>query len=630
MFGAREEDRLFLSHSRRSLVRRDVGLVLALVAATLAVYAETVRFGFCVFDDSRDIVENLHVYDGLSLRNARWAFRTFHDSNWMPLSWLSLMLDATIYNRWPGGFHITNVLLHAANVLLVFAFFRRATGNALRSAFIASLFAVHPLHVESVVMIAERKDVLSMLFGLLALCSYGEYVRRRHSAWMAAALAFYLCSLSSKQTFVTLPFVLLLLDVWPLGRWARQADGLQSSDGLARRLVPLLVEKLPFFVLSAVFCGVALLAQSRGHAVRTLGDIPLTIRVLNAVLSYGLYLRRAFWPFGLAIFYPHPGPAISLPDVAVAFAVLSAVTGLAIANARRWPFLIVGWLWFLGALVPMIGLVQVGRQQMADRYAYFPFLGLYVAVAWLAPAVLSRLSAPRRELPAIAVGIIVLAAGIAFKQVGYWRDGVTLMQHSLAATGDNPFARSILGDALLAESRVDEALEQYEHAIRLAPREPLGYFRYGAVLQGLKRFDEAALQYRASLELDEANAETHLGLGLIYCGRRQFGAARRELDRAVELDKNNVEVYVTLAVMCRTLGQYGPSTDFAERALQIDDDLLFCERLIGLNSLDQGRTDEAIDRLRRVVAAAPEVEEVRADLARAMALSEDASAAVRQ
>jgi len=630
VFGAGEEDGLLLSHTRRSLVRREVGLVLALVAAALAVYAQTARFGFSVFDDGRDIVENLRVYDGLSLRNARWAFRTFHDSNWMPLSWLSLMLDATIYNRWPGGFHITNVLLHVANVLLVFAFFRRATGNAQRSAFIAALFAVHPLHVESVVMIAERKDMLSMLFGLLALCSYVEYMRRRHSAWMAAALVFYLCSLSSKQTFVTLPFVLLLLDVWPLERWSLRANDSQVEGRLSRRLLPLLVEKLPFFTLSVVFCGVAIFAQSRGHAVRTLTDIPLTIRVLNAVLSYGLYLRRAFWPFGLAIFYPHPGPAISLPDVAVALAVLSSVTLLAIVKARRWPFLIVGWLWFLGALVPMIGLVQVGRQQMADRYAYFPFLGLYAAVAWLAPAILSRPHALRRGLPAIATGIIVLAAGVAYQQVGYWRDGVTLMRHALAATGDNLFARSILGDALLAESRVDEALEQYEQAIQLAPRDPLGYFRYGAVLQGLKRFDESARQYRASLELDEANAEAHLGLGLIYCGRRQFGAARRELDRAVELDKNNAEAYATLAALCRTLGQYGPSTDFAERALQIEDDLLYCQRLIGVNLLDQGRVNEAIDRLRRVVAAAPEAEEVRADLARALAMEEDASATIRQ
>jgi protein O-mannosyl-transferase len=620
------------SRVRRFAVRPEVGLGLLLIAVTLAVYARAVRYGFVVFDDPKYVSENLHVPDGLSVRGIRWAFSTFHDSNWIPLTWISLMLDATVHGSRAGGYHATNILLHAANVLLAFVFFTWATGRTLPSAFIAALFAVHPLHVESVVWIAERKDVLSMLFGLLSLCAYVRYSLRRRNAWLATAFVFFVCSLGSKQTLVTLPFVFLLLDFWPLGRWA---GGPPPARDDARRpdqrlgLTPLLVEKIPFLVASAAFCAVALVAQSRGYSLRSFVAMPLSIRVLNAILAFSLYLQKAGLPFGLAIFYPHPGSALSLTHVVLAFAVLAAITAVAIAKVRRWPFLLVGWLWFLGTLVPMSGLVQVGLQQMADRYAYFPYLGLYVAVAWLVPAIASGLVARRWMLPTIACGLVALYAATAFVQVGYWSDGIALMTHSLAVTGDNPFGRSVLGDALMAESRVDEALVQYQRSIELAPSDPLGHAHLGRVLQWLKRFDAAADQYRVALELDEGDADAHANLGLSLYSQQQYVAARREFDCALAIDETNAKAYGGLALLWRALGEFERSNDYAQRALQFDEDFYYCRRLIAWNLFDQGRLDEAMDRFRQLAAAAPQVEEFRADLALVDSLKRDGSAPIR-
>lgn len=633
MPGALPHFRLSLSRVRRVVVRPELGLCLLLIAVTLAVFARTASFGFVVFDDPNYVTGNPHVLDGLSLRTVRWAFSRIHDCNWIPLTWLSLMLDATIYGHWAGGYHVTNILLHVANVLLAFAFLNGATGQPLRSAFVAALFAVHPLHVESVAWISERKDVLSIFFGLLALCAYVRYTASRRRLWLLAAFVCFFGSLSSKQTLVTLPFVFLLLDFWPLRRFTLTPHSPPDDASLSERRLgvrPLVVEKLPFIGLSTAFCVVALLAQSGGHSVRNLAEMPLSARILNAILAYGLYLERACFPFGLAIFYPHPGLGVSVLGVACALAVLIGITVFAIANVRRWPFLIVGWLWFLGTLVPMIGLVQVGLQQMADRYAYFPFLGLYIAIAWLAPAIASGALARRRVLPAIASGMVAVCAGTAFVQVGYWRDGVTLMHHALDVTGDNAFSRSVLGDALLAESRIDEALVEYQKSIEFAPRDSFYHFHLGYVLQYQQRFDAAADQYRTALQINDRMAAAHIGLGLILCEHHQYVDAKGEFCLALEIDANTKEAIGSLAALCRTLGEWDQSTEYAEQALKLDDSLLYCHRVIAFNLIDQGRLDEAIDRLQQAAAAAPAYEEVRADLTRALAIRDGRSDAIRR
>jgi tetratricopeptide (TPR) repeat protein len=586
--------------------RRELGLAVCLVALTLAVYAQVGRFGFIPIDDNLYVTKEPHIRDGLCAGGVVWAFTTFYDCNWIPLTWISLMAEATFYGTSPGGHHLANLAFHIANVLLVFGVFLRATGKTERSAFVAALFAVHPLHVESVVWIAERKDVLSLFFDLLALYSYVNYAKDGRAARLRWAFAFYFCSLLCKQTLVTLPCVLLLFDYWPL--WRREfADR-------ATALRTLVFEKLPFFALSATFCIIELVAQVRGHATRSLTEFPLWSRCLNGILVYALYLKKALLPFDLAAFYPHPTGGLSLTAVAIAAAMLVAVSWFAIKNARRWPFLIVGWLWYLGTLVPMIGIVQVGLQQMADRYVYFPLIGLYAAVAWLVPTLVGSDAVRRRIMSAVAVGSVTTYAVIAFVQAGYWHDGVTLMRRTLAITPDNPYARFALGDALDAQSRTDESVAEYQHAVRLAPDDAEGYFRLGWVYQGLHEYDRAVQQYRVSLALDESIATTHNRLGWILWAQHLDADADREFKRALELDPTNIEANAHLAGLRRSQGDFEQSNLYCRRALELDPKLIDYRRLIAFNLRDLGRLDEAIAQLESVLAAAPKDTEARTEL----------------
>jgi tetratricopeptide (TPR) repeat protein len=630
--GAVDHLLVIFARGRRVALSREFALALLLAALTLAVYGRAVGFGFVVFDDPRYVTDNFHVLSGLSLSGIRWACTTFHDCNWIPLTWISLMLDATLYGRWAGGFHATNILLHVANVLLVFVLFAGATRQTLPSAFVAALFAIHPMHVESVAWVTERKDVLSMFFALLSLYAYVRYARSGRIAWLASAFLFFVCSLASKPTVVTLPFVFLLLDFWPLGR----VGNLATVAGEARVPGPRfpwgsrVLEKVPFFIVSAALCGIALCAQTQGRATRPLTEISLPVRALNAILAYGLYLEKAVLPFGLAIFYPHPVNAVRLAEVVGVFAILAAVTGYAIANARRRPFLIVGWLWFLGTLVPMIGLVQVGLQQRADRYAYFPFLGLYLAIVWLVAERLSLGVARRRAIGLAASGVIALYSVVAFIQVDYWRDGITLMRHDLEVVEESSFARSVLADALMAESRVDEAIEQCQRAIELAPHEPLPHVELGMIFYDRREFRRANEQFRAALEGDDRCGTAHAGLAVVLCAQQRYDEAKAEFLKALDVDKKTFSACAGLAILCRSLGEVDDSIAFTDRALAIDDSTPYCQRLRAMKLVDKGLVDDATECLRQLAATAPWQKGVAADLQQLEAMKGDPETPVRE
>jgi tetratricopeptide (TPR) repeat protein len=630
--GAIDHLLVMFARGRRVALSRESALALLLAALTLAVYGRAVGFGFVVFDDPRYVTDNFQVLSGLSLSGIRWACATFHDCNWIPLTWISLMLDATLYGRRAGGFHATNILLHVANVLLVFALFAGATRQTLPSAFVAALFAIHPMHVESVAWVTERKDVLSMFFGLLSLCAYVRYARSGRIAWLASAFLFFVCSLASKPTFVTLPFVFLLFDFWPLGRIGALATVAGDARGPGprfQRRYPVL-EKLPFFIVSAALCGIALWAQTQGGAARPLTEVSLPVRALNAILAYGLYLEKAVAPLGLAIFYPHPVNAVRLAEVVGIFAILAAITGYAIANARSRRFLIVGWLWYLGTLVPMIGLVQVGLQQRADRYAYFPYLGLYVAIVWLVAERLSPGVARRRPIGLAASGVIALYSVAAFIQVGYWRDGITLMRHDLEVVEECSFARSVLADALMAESRVDEALEQYQRAVELAPHEPLPHVELGMIFYDRREFRRANEQFRAALEGDNRCGTAHAGLAVVLCAQQRFDEGRAEFLKALEVDKKTFSACAGLAVLCRSLGEIDESIAYTDRALEIDDSTPYCQRLRAMKLVDQGLVDDATECLRQLAATAPWQKGVAADLQQLEAMKVDRETPVRE
>jgi protein O-mannosyl-transferase len=577
-------------------MRRELGLSALLVVVTLAVYCRVCRFGFLIFDDPACVTENSHVLAGLSPSGLRWAFTTFFFANWMPLTWLSLMLDATCFGTWPGGYHITNLLLHTASVLVVFATFTRATGDRLRSAFVAVLFAVHPLNVESVAWVAERKGALSMVFGLLSLYAYVRHAQGGRSGQLMLSFFFFVCSLLSKATFVTLPFVFLLFDVWPLRRLMGQSD-VGPASSRHPRIGRLILEKVPFLIGGAAFSVVAFLSQSSGGALRSLTVLPLWARVANAITVYGLYLRQAVIPIDLAPIYPHPGAGVSLAGGAASFVFLCLVTTVAITERRRRPFLLIGWLWYLGTLLPMIGLVQVGVHRMADRYTYFPLLGLYMAVAWLAPSlapVLVPIASLRKwVIPAIAAGIVGVYASLAFVQAGYWCDSLTLFQHALAATEDNPRTRLALGSALLERGRYQESIAQLRQAVQMDPADAQIHFVLACGLQQAECWDQAAAEHRASLAIDEQNAPAHNDLGLILFKQRRYAEAKRELMRATELDENDLPAWVNLALLSGEVREFGDSIAYSRRALQLDPSLVVCRRLMETAFRAQGRLVEA-------------------------------------
>ena len=407
-------------------------IVLALAGLTLAVYGQVWRFEFITLDDPFYASANPHVRSGLTLGGIKWAFSKFYIANWFPLTWLSLMLDGTAYDAWAGGYHLTNLLFHLANVVLVFAVFTKATGKELLAGFVAALFAVHPLHAESVAWISERKDVLSVFFGLLCLSQYVNYAQRGRLRSYLLALTFLTLSLMSKQTLVTMPFVMLLLDYWPLKRLTRRA----------------IVEKIPFLAISAVFCLVAIRAGqrfdrslSRGRASGRVAwqtrRFPMS-RICKRGLSPGIwgFITRFRWNLA-CLCWLSPSR------------VLVGLTAASLGLRRRYPYLTIGWLWFLGTMVPMIGFVQIGLQQMADRYAYFPFLGLYLALGGFLTS--------RRA----AIAIVSVYGVFGFVQTGYWHDTLTLLNHTARVTGDNSFLCLALGDGLMAEGRLGEAMEQY-------------------------------------------------------------------------------------------------------------------------------------------------------------------------
>jgi protein O-mannosyl-transferase len=591
-------------------VRVNFTLGALLVGLTFAVYGQVCGFDFIVLDDPSYVKWNRYVLDGLKPSSLRWAICQFNDSNWIPLTWLSLMLDATIYRKWPDGYHITNVLLHAANVLLVFTVFKRMTGSAARSVFVAALFAVHPLHAESVAWVTERKDVLCTFFGLLSLRAYVSYAGNPRRSQYIATFCFLLLSLLAKQTFVTLPCVFLLLDYWPLKRFgfaSSQTDDAPQTESVAvprstfRRLV---IEKVPFIVLVALFSAIAVQAQSLG-GIRSLEAVPFRARILNAIYGYGWYAWKALVPLDLSVFYPHPVTSLQVTDVMAPALFLVAATAFALFNLRQRPFLIVGWLWYLGTLFPLIGLVQIGKQRVADRYAYLPLLGLYLAVAWLVPSLVPSARLRRTLVPVLGLVAVAIYAVLGFKQVALWGDDVKLFKHALTVTGDNAMSRCALGCALLASGDAKGAIKNFEQSLRLDPDDALAHDDLGSAYQSEKRLDDAEREYRKSIELKEDSASPHEGLGTILSERRRFAEARKEFDRALEIEPRAPMTYFNLSRLCEDQRDYDQALDFAQRGLEIDPKNVECQRQIAHILADQGKLDDALAAFEKVAIMSP-------------------------
>jgi tetratricopeptide (TPR) repeat protein len=581
------------------------GMVLFLVVA--GIFLPAVTHGFITYDDPVYVTDNPHVTGGLTWENVTWAFRSTEASNWHPLTWISHMADCQLYGLRPWGHHLTNVLLHAINTVLLFVVLLRMTRAPWRSLFVAALFGLHPLHVESVAWISERKDVLSGTFWMLALWAYvrrSELARsgmRGAAAFYALALAFFALGLMSKPMLVTLPCVLLLLDFWPLGRW-----GASSASG--RWL--LVAEKIPFFVLSAAASAATIHAQGNGGAVGTMEDFPLPVRLANAAITYCRYLGKCFLPTKLAVFYPFFGEQPPLIATLGAAVLLLAITAVAAAFARRRPYLPVGWLWFVGTLVPAIGLVQVGGQSMADRYTYLPLIGVFIIVAWGAGDAATSWPSARPVLSLAAGAALASLAVLTCVQLGYWRDGATLFRHAAAVTKDNWVAHANLY-ATLSKSSAPEAGAQLRETMGILAAYAEKYDRKGAELERTPGHSlEAIKQYRKAVGIMPALAGPHDILGMALA-RRPGGLpeAIDEFRAAIRLNPNLAAAHYNLgtALASSAGGKADAITEYETATLLDPDNFQAHYNLAVLLSGVPGREREAIPEYEAVIRINPDL-----------------------
>lgn len=578
-------------------------LAFLLVVATLVVYAPVRSHAFLVYDDDTYVTENPVVARGLTPQGVHWAFTTFDATNWHPLTWLSHMLDVQLFGMAPGPQHLVNVVLHAAAAVLLFLALARATAAPWPSAFVAAVFALHPLHVESVAWLAERKDVLSTLFGCAALLAYVRHAERpgpRRLAFVAVLLAL---SLLAKPTFVTAPFLFLVLDAWPLGRLAGgppSPAGPRPTAALAR----LALEKLPLFALAALSSIVTVIAQSTGGAVAGL-DLGLGTRLANALVAYARYLGKAFWPVDLAVLYPHRGTALPAWQWVAAAVLLLGITALALRLRTRAPWIAVGWFWFGGTLVPMIGLVQVGVQSMADRYTYVPLTGLALAVAWSVAALQAQGTIPRAAAAgAAALALVALTAGT-WHQLSFWADHGTLFRHTLAVTGDNGHAESSLTDWLYRNGRVDEALGHARAAVRLLPKSAKAAYNLGLVLHAKKDAAGARAAFADATALDPSHANAWMALGNVDLEAQRFDDAERALTRAATLAPGSSLVHYNLGWLYGVTNRPGPAIDAFRECVRLAPDSADGVFRLGIALAVGGRAGEAQELLPRLRALDP-------------------------
>ena len=570
-------------------------LALLLIVATIAIYFPVTHHPFVNYDDSVYVLDNTHIKSGLDLETISWAFTTFYQANWHPLTWLSHAADVQLFHLEPGGHHDVNLLLHVVNAMLLFWVLRRATGQVGPSAMVAGLFALHPLNVESVAWIAERKNLLSMLFFLLGLGAYRGYAwafsdpktatarkadgGRPLPGRYAVVMLLFALGLMAKPQIITFPFVLLLWDYWPLRRMkvggsatAAAAATATSEASLPQRTFWWLVkEKIPLFVMSGGSAVVTMVAQKRGGAVTPLAKFPFSIRLTNAIVSYASYIGKTLWPVRLAPMYPHPWHALPLREVLPSLLLLGGITALAIVG-RRYRYLPVGWFWFLGTMVPMIGLVHVGGQAMADRYAYLPLIGVFIMLCWRVAELVARYRIPPLAVRSASVVVLLALAIVTHRQLGYWSDNIRLWTHTLQVTSDNYIAHDNLALLLMEQGQTDEALKHYNIALAIYPSDPTSNLQLAVYDHQHGRLREAVGHYDQVMSITtDRHSRSHLlsNKGLVYLDLRDNGEARKNLEQAVELDPGNYRGWLGLGVVAERSGDLNVAIEDYRRANSI-------------------------------------------------------------
>jgi protein O-mannosyl-transferase len=638
-----------------------VVIALMLAGVTLALYWPVLSHEFINYDDPDYVTENPRVRVGLTRAGLVWAFTQLHGeyTYWHPLTWLSHMLDCELFGLNAGAHHLENVVFHAANVVLLFVVLRQLTRATGRSAIVAALFALHPLQVDTVAWVTERKNVLSTLFFLLTVWAYARYAQVRslkskvqcpasaaanpehatrntqHASpfvlrppiFYLLSLYFFALALMSKPVVVTLPCVLLLLDFWPLGRF---------QPSTLRRL---LLEKVPFFVLAAAVSAVTIVAHQRLGSVASLTQMPLTVRLANALVSYARYLKKVCWPNDLAVFYPYPA-AWPMEVLVLAVVVLLGISAVVVWRWRVQPYLVVGWCWFVGTLVPTIGLIQAGAQSMADRFAYVPLIGVGLMLVWGGASLLAEAAYRRVTLGVLSIAMLGACLVATRQQLRYWHNSATLFRHEVDVTEGNYIARDCLGDLLYHQGRVEEAIAHFQKALEIQPKYAQAHHHLGCALLAHGRVDEALAHFRKALELRPNHAETHNNLGVVLRQQGQlenatahfqkalelrpdyaeahnnFGLALRRqgqpenaiahFQKALELRPNNAEAHNNLGVALRQQGQLADAMAHFQKAIAIQPDLADAHHNLGLALLESGRAEEAIGQFQQVLAIRPD------------------------
>jgi Tfp pilus assembly protein PilF len=554
----------------------------ALLVAVGMVYFQVRHFDFVNFDDPEYLAGNNHVRAGMTWAGLKWAFTSTAASNWFPLTWISHMAAYRLFGLASGWHHLLNVLIHALASLLLLAALRRMTGALWPSAFVAFVFALHPLHVESVAWVAERKDVLCAFFWCLTMWCYARYAERpskRAYAWVVLA---FCGGLMSKSMIVTLPAVLLLLDFWPLRRsWQRT----------------LLWEKAPLVALAGGVSLLTLFSQSQAHAVRSLASLPFGLRVENAAWTYVLYIGRMFWPGGLAVYYPyvHEIPAWHL---LLAVIVLAGVTYATVRRWRQCTYLAVGWFWYLGSLLPVIGLVQVGGQASADRYTYLPSIGLTIMLAWSADDLLRKYPQARRTVAAVAASSVCVCGILAAIQTSYWQNSGTLFRHAVDVTTDNYIAENNLADYYLTQNRTAEARTPVLEALRMNPNYPEAHVNLATILRRTGQTAESEHQYREAIQLQPINANAHAGYGALLLQEGRLGEAAGEFAQAVDLQPENAEGHYDLGRVLVTIGSFDRGVQQLKEAVRLRPDYAEAHHALALAFAGRGRLDDAIAEFR--------------------------------
>lgn len=572
------------ANSKLRALSDPIFICLLLFAMAALVYWPVRNCEFIDYDDPGYFSSNAHVLGGWTWSNVRWAFTNDDAANWHPLTWLSLMLDAEFFGKGPAGPHFTNLLFHAANTVLLFLWLRCLTSAMWRSAMVAALFALHPLHVESVAWVAERKDVLSVFFEFLSLLAYARWARTRtkiesqesiagtmnpafgpRSSTLdySLALFFFACALMSKPMAVTLPFLLLLLDWWPLKRFNVQGSGFAVQN--------LILEKIPFFALSAISCVITFFVQQKGGAVATLTKFSMLARVENAFVSYARYLGKTIWPAMLANPYPHPG---FWPPGLVLFAILLFIifTCAVFWLRRSFPCAIVGWFWFVGTLIPVIGLVQVGGQSMADRYAYLPVVGIFIILVWGVAEACARWRFPKRATVLLCMIVLAACAARTRNQLSFWKNDGTLFSHALAVTKNNYIACVNLGTWFSKNGQIKEALDCYDMALQMSPSDPSVLYDVANAFAKLGHWDEAVENYRRALQITPDQPDILDNLGFALAAKGQFADAVTNFQSALKLKPDSSKAHNNLATVLFRQGKFQEAGRHFYEALRLEPD----------------------------------------------------------